>query len=856
MKNITFLSLSVQSILTFSPLFVGNNNFLSQSSFKFYNPVIFYNYKSLILQKNYFNHGLGPLLISSGSPYEYYDIENENIPEKIHHTTEQCLCIIRDCIFSGIVMKDDAFIDIESSSSFYLTDCVFSSCTAQKKPLLYLKTRASKITHMCCANIKGVSVDNDDKKQSLILETNTETGSFFRMIYSTVVGDDSEINKMQAIYYHGTCSLQVQCNNFSNIRNRLTENIDNYDRLIISIIGQRCLQYQMNTISKMECTNHIICVNLQNGDEENNGHYIGFSNFIDNRYGGWVISLSLFAKTNMYICDSIFRNNQDDAGNTGRFIRQFNKDPSFSVIRCIFDNNLDTFDCKNPTFENTQVNENVEALKLAHFVTDIYCQGEPPIDAFGCNNDTCPENKGCPEGAFDFTDNDLKYTDKLHTMFDTPTPSPTVYFSNSIAFSFSSPFSNTDEFSKTKYFSNSEKFTETKGFSNTEMFSISTQFSESDKFSNSGYFSTSDYFSNSDYFTETAKFSNTQYFSNSDKFTETEGFSVSTSFSKSNYFTESDDFSKSSYFSSTSKFTKTGEFSETDYFSHTKQFTESTYFSESTFFTKSTYFSESNDFTKSLMFTETGKFSKTSPFSETSEFSETTKFTESTKFTVSSLFTQSSYFTQSYNWNQTHTFSPSKSFTQSSFFSSSFYFSQTNYFSKTIEFTKTGLFSYSELFTVSADFSDSLHFTKSSNFDSTSFFKETSKFSSSFYFTKTGLFSSSELFTESDYFTGSLHFSDSNTFGHQNTNIVINIKTDDSKKLTTPIKIGIGVACGAAALIAAIVGFLLLRRKSSNIEDIENETIEIADNTTNSFCQQNPLLSLMNDDDPFQDEFD
>ncbi|KAK8898431.1 hypothetical protein M9Y10_000718 [Tritrichomonas musculus] len=54
-----------------------------------------------------------------------------------------------------------------------------------------------------------------------------------------------------------------------------------------------------------------------------------------------------------------------------------------------------------------------------------------------------------------------------------------------------------------------------------------------------------------------------------------------------------------------------------------------------------------------------------------------------------------------------------------------------------------------------------------------------------------------------------------------------------------------------------LIGLILLRRhKTHNIPDIADETIEIAEDTTNSIVTQNPLNELMIDDDPFESEFD
>lgn len=56
--------------------------------------------------------------------------------------------------------------------------------------------------------------------------------------------------------------------------------------------------------------------------------------------------------------------------------------------------------------------------------------------------------------------------------------------------------------------------------------------------------------------------------------------------------------------------------------------------------------------------------------------------------------------------------------------------------------------------------------------------------------------------------------------------------------------------------ISEIVRLFLLRRwKLRSIDDLDNETIEITEDTTNSFVHANPLINFMSDEDPFDKEF-
>lgn len=77
---------------------------------------------------------------------------------------------------------------------------------------------------------------------------------------------------------------------------------------------------------------------------------------------------------------------------------------------------------------------------LAHYVVENYCDGVVNKSAFGCNNDTCIDEKGCEPDTFKLPTGDDAYTEKHHPEIDTLTPTPTVAFSQSNLFSTSLPF--------------------------------------------------------------------------------------------------------------------------------------------------------------------------------------------------------------------------------------------------------------------------------------------------------------------------------------------------------------------------------------------------------------------------------
>lgn len=114
----------------------------------------------------------------------------------------------------------------------------------------------------------------------------------------------------------------------------------------------------------------------------------------------------------------------------------------------------------------------------------------------------------------------------------------------------------------------------------------------------------------------------------------------------------------------------------------------------------------------------------------------------------------------------------------------------------------------------------------------------------------------------SSFFTKSNKFSESNNFTPSETLIeksvvIINIQSDKTNKISVGMKVGIGIASGILGIALIFIGlFLLIRKKRINIPDLEEETIEIAENTNASIYIQNPLTNIISDDDPFMNDFE
>lgn len=288
-------------------------------------------------------------------------------------------------------------------------------------------------------------------------------------------------------------------------------------------------------------------------------------------------------------------------------------------------------------------------------------------------------------------------------------------------------------------------------------------------------------------------------------------------------------------------------FSESEKFSYSVQFTFSDYFSNSAVFSKTFGFSVSCHFTYSTQFSESTQFSKSTQFSESIQFSKSTQFSESKDFTSSFFFSNSCKFSETNYFSKSNLFSNSIKFTKSADFTKSFDFS------KSLSFMPTNMisqFSESVIFSKSADFTKTNEFSKSGDFSKTNFFTFT------YFFTKSLIFSISGNFTDSPDFSSSHNFILTKTL-NQKSAIIISVKSEDSQKLSTGIKVGIGLSVAAAVSGLIAIGLFLLRRKKlASIPDLDEETIDVTEDSAKKVVTANPLISLMNDDDPFMDEFE
>lgn len=459
------------------------------------------------------------------------DFTSENMSIITHTSTDvyKTVFIVRDCRFLQINVKDnDALIHFYSNPTVYMTSLTFADCSV-KKHLIKLNSKATTFSHICCS--KNNKIESSD---ALLLYLETHTGSFYKMYYSTITGINTYMsNVFRIMYLHGTCSFKIQC---LNVWHFILDSQENYQ--IFDFTSPSCLNMLMNTFHDLNA-NAIFLISNQ-VQENNNGIYISMSNFLNNKFYRGCLCLKLGKDKWTYISDCAFTCQPDSKEN---FIRKVEGGDSkrLTIVNCVFGTKLNDLshgwaDSQNCEYKDPTLNT------LAHYVVEGYCEGELNVSAYGCNNDTCPADKGCDANAFKIPNDQVSYTEKFHDDVNTPTPTPTVAFSQSIEFSYSmsfslsSTFSDSYEFSQ-KCFQRTFLFTGTYDFSKSEMFSKSTFFTKSDDFSQSFNFSSSFEFSKSDAFSKTKGF------------TETTKFSGSLSFSNSNFFTKSIFFSKSNYFS-------------------------------------------------------------------------------------------------------------------------------------------------------------------------------------------------------------------------------------------------------------------------------------------------------------------
>lgn len=402
--NLTAVSLSLLTLYSTSPLFTGNKLVIRESVFKYSISTLFYNPKTVKLQKNNFINSISPVLYLSNSKtllyreaFEYSD-SIFSYPDNIVHSEKNCSVIIHDCSFVNYSVSSSSIIKV-SHATFYMTSCTFINCVADYDPILKLNSRATTITHVCCTFLeKEVSQDTN-----LFIESEVAENSFFQLIYSSFKGvnTDSYIRSNSMFLFQGRGSLRYQCVNLSecDLSKALTS------------IAPLSLIFQMNTFYKIN-TNIILYLNIQGGSDYYyaNLNYVGSTNFIYDSVDGEVVFLDMHVGTNITFDNCVFYLVPSSYSNNIAF-RCENPEVIPLVINCFFDEDIViAFGNGGVNLVNKSVLNYPYFLDLAHYVVPGICDGEQKPNAYGCNNNECPSHVICIPDAFSFHPNDYTYT--------------------------------------------------------------------------------------------------------------------------------------------------------------------------------------------------------------------------------------------------------------------------------------------------------------------------------------------------------------------------------------------------------------------------------------------------------------
>lgn len=385
--NFTITSLALSSYYSFSPLFIGNSYHISKLNFNLFATSIFYNNLNLHLEKSIFSRGTGSIITSEGhskmlikeTNEQYHDMEfREDNKELIYDDKgKNWVIIIRDCRFIRISVTTDAsLIRLINLPTVYLTSLTFDECKSSKS-LIWLHSKYTTMTHICASNFDRTDENYID---GAFLISQTEANSFFKMVYSTISGKGNSLKGAgRILYFFGTCSLKTQCLNLSNFK------LEQDDRKIIEYRPE-CLNLLMSTFANLDCY-QILFIN--NGIQSNDfGFYIAMNNFINNKFSRATLTFEFGQVKKIYLADCGFTC-QAYSGNN--YLYSNNNDKRLIMVNCVFDGNndlshvwIDYSNCKNdrPTWN-----------ELAHYVVEGVCEGEVNQSAFGCNNDTCPDDK-------------------------------------------------------------------------------------------------------------------------------------------------------------------------------------------------------------------------------------------------------------------------------------------------------------------------------------------------------------------------------------------------------------------------------------------------------------------------------
>lgn len=83
----------------------------------------------------------------------------------------------------------------------------------------------------------------------------------------------------------------------------------------------------------------------------------------------------------------------------------------------------------------------------------------------------------------------------------------------------------------------------------------------------------------------------------------------------------------------------------------------------------------------------------------------------------------------------------------------------------------------------------------------------------------------------------------------------IHIDEKSEPEISQGMKIRIGVTVVVVVAVATLAAFILLRKRQTVNTDINDEDFEIREDIWSTVVTANLLVSIMNNDDPFEDSF-
>lgn len=231
--NFTFISLSLSSFYSTSPIFTGHRTLIKHSNFQFFTQIVFYNPVNLELYNSKFSNGLGSLLISESNKRNIFDDTSYKISDIFYtlsnfskiSSMDKSLVIISDCIFHEITLTQaDRLISINGNPTTYITSCLFSSCKSSNG-IFKLNAKAITISHICVSNLESTGQVSN---KIFFLDVESPRNSFIQFIYSTIFGNNKDTNSKNIINLGQSSAIRYQCINISH----MTQNGNNAESIL------------------------------------------------------------------------------------------------------------------------------------------------------------------------------------------------------------------------------------------------------------------------------------------------------------------------------------------------------------------------------------------------------------------------------------------------------------------------------------------------------------------------------------------------------------------------------------------------------------------------------------------------